>query len=141
MNIFKGSAHGILSAYCGNAKLCLSLQRAEQSRQRLAPAFFAVRAFEILLEGQINVLKGSTRRHKLANRFDNGKIGAVIGAFFGYKRIISEGHERAVVCVLFLHRNFLNHGLNGGELIFSAEGHEHRSRTDGGVKALGKTSF
>ena len=48
--------------------------------------------------------------------------------------------EQSFVC-FFLHRNFLNHGLNGGELIFSAEGHEHRSRTDGGVKALGKTSF
>ena len=41
--------------------------------------------------------------------------------------------------MLLLHGDFLHHGLNGGELIFSAEGHQHGARADGGVEPLGQT--
>ena len=42
--------------------------------------------------------------------------------------------------MLFLDRDLVHHCLNGGELMHAAEGHEHRTRTDGRVKALGKSA-
>ena len=37
------------------------------------------------------------------------------------------------------HRNFVRHRLNRRQLIFPAEGHQNRARTDGRIEAFGKT--
>ena len=52
----------------------------------------------------------------------------MIGALLCYKRIVAERHERAVIGVLLLDRDLLHHRLNGGQLMLSAERHEHSAR-------------
>ena len=64
----------------------------------------------------------------------------MVGGFLGNEGVIAPCHVRAGVGVLLFHRNLVYHSLNGGELMYTAKGHEHRARTDGGVKALTKTA-
>ena len=65
----------------------------------------------------------------------------MIRALLGYKRIVSERHERAVVGVLLLDGYFLHHRLNGGQLILAAERHEYRARAYRRIETLGKSAL
>ena len=137
MNIFKAAAHGVLAADGRRAQSQLRVQRAEQRRKGLTPTLgLAAELLKILLEGQVNILKFCARRHKLADRLDHSKICAVIGAHFAHIGVITPGHRRAGVRMLFLNGHFVHHRLNGRKLIFSAERHQHGAGADGGVKAL-----
>ena len=65
----------------------------------------------------------------------------MIGALLGYVGVISPRHKRAGVCVSAFNRYFIYHYLCRCALILSSKGHKHASCTDGGVKALAKTSL
>ena len=65
----------------------------------------------------------------------------MVRALLGYKRIVAERHERAVVGVLLLDRDLLHHRLNGSQLILAAERHEYRARAYRRIETLGKAAL
>ena len=140
--VLKRAAHRVLAAYRADAELHLRLECTEKCRQRLPPALaVSAGALKIFLECEINILELCARGDELADRFDNRKICAVIRALLGYKRIVSERHERAVVGVLLLDGYLLHHRLNGRQLILAAERHEHRARAYRRIETLGKSAL
>ena len=60
---------------------------------------------------------------------------------YGDIRIVTPRHIGAGVGVLLFYRDLVHHCLNRRFLMLAAKGHQHRTRTDGGVKALGKSAF
>ena len=142
MQLLKGAAHGVLATDRADAEPHLRFKGAQQRGKGLAPAAaVSAEAFKVLLEAEIHIPEGCAGGDKLADRLNDGEIGPVIRALFGDEGVIPPGHERTVVGVLLLHGNLLDHGLDRGELILSAEGHQHRSGTDGGVETLTEPAF
>ena len=142
VDILKGAAHGVLAADGADAEVLLRLEGAEKGGKGLAPAA-AVSAefFKVLLEGEIDVLEGGAACDELRDGLNDREVGAVVGALLGDEGVIAPGHKGAVVGVLLFDGDFLDHRLNGGELVLAAEGHKNSSCADGGVKALGKTAL
>ena len=137
IELLKGARHGVLAADGSNAEVLLCLKGTEECGERLCPAFSVVTGMEeVFLEGQIDILKGSTGSDELADRLCHGKIGTVIGALFRDLRVIAPGHAGDIVGVSVLEGDLLHHGLNGGQLADAAKGHKDGAGTDGGVKAL-----
>ena len=140
IQLLEGTGHGVLAADGADAQLHLRPECAQQRGKGLAPALGVLaETLKILLEGQVGVLEGRAGGDQLTHGLHHSQIRAVIGRSGGDEGVIAEGHEGAVVGVLLLHGDFLHHGLNGGELIFSAEGHQHGAGADGGVEPLGQT--
>ena len=139
VQVFKAAGHGVLAADGANTQIQLGLECAQQSCQGHAPALGVLaHPGEVLLEGQVHIPEGCAGGNELGDGLHHGKIGTMVGRMVGNKGVIAVGHERAVVGMPFLHGNLLDHGLDGGQLIFAAEGHEHGARADGGVEPLGK---
>ena len=140
IQVFKAAAHGVLAADGTNAQIQLGLERTQQGCQRLAPALLILtQALKVLLEGQVHIGEVCTGSNQLGDALYHSQVCTVVGALLGNEGVIAKGHKGAVVGMLLLHRDFLHHRLNGGLLIFSAKGHQHRTGTDSGVKPLGKT--
>ena len=142
IEILKAAGHAVLAADGADAEVHLRLERTKQCRKRLSPAL-AVRAglLKILLEGQIHILKGRAGRDQLGNGFHDRQIRAVIGAFLGDEGVVAPRHQGDGVGVLLLNTDLLHHRLDRGELMLTAEGHQHRTRADGGVKALRQSAL
>ena len=133
----KGAAHAVLAADGPDAQIHLGPKGAQEGRQGLAPAAGIPAGLrEIFLEGEIHILKGGAGSDQLRHRFHHRQIGPVVGALFHDEGIIAPGHEGAVVRMLRFHTDLLDHGLDRGQLVLSAEGHQHRAGADGGIKAL-----
>ena len=142
MQVFKRTGHGVFAADGRNAKADLCVQRTEQSTQRLAPAHGVVaKALKIFLEGQVSMVGFQARCHKLCHTFHHGEIRAVIRALLTDKRVKAPRHCRTCFRFAVRHRQLCHHGLRGGHLRFSAEGHQHGACADGGVEALRKALF
>ena len=131
IQIFKGAAHGILSTDGTDSQRHLRLERAQERRKGLTPAGrFPAGLLKILLESQINIAELCAGSDQLADGFNHGEIGTVVRAPLHDKGIIAPGHQRTVIRMLFLHADLLNHGLDRGQLILSAEGHQDSARTN-----------
>ena len=138
IQLLEGAGHAVLTADGGDAEADLCVQCAQQSGQRLAPALRgSAKALEVLLEGQVGVLIAEAGGHQLGHTLDDGHPCA---------HILVGAHEVGVVAPchagagagLAVHRQLCHHGVLRGELVGTAEGHEHGSSTDGGVEPLRK---
>ena len=139
VQLLEGAAHRILAADGADAQVHLGFEGSQQGRQGLAPAAGILPGlFKILLEGEVHVLEGGAGGDELAHRFHHGPIGPVIGALLREDGVVAPGHEGAILRVLLLQGDLLDHGLNGGLLVPAAEGHEHGARPDGGIEPLRK---
>ena len=132
VEIFEGAGHGVLAADSGDAQLHLCPEGAQKRGHGLAPALrLPAQALKVFLKAEIDVLKLCAGGDQLADALHHGQIRAVVGALFGEVGVEAPGHDGAVVGVALLDRDLLHHGLNGGELVLAAEGHEHGARADG----------
>ena len=80
VQLLKAAAHGVLAANGRKAQAHLGVERTEQRRQRLAPAFFvAAELFKVFLEGEIAVFKTRTACDELCDGADHRTVCALIG--------------------------------------------------------------
>lgn len=109
---------------------------AEHRGNRLAPTrgLFA-KALEVFLERIVGILALEARSHQLRERFDDREVGAIELVRLRKIRVEAPGHARACGG-LAVDRELRCHGHGRRELVLAAEGHEHRGRADGRVKAL-----
>ena len=65
----------------------------------------------------------------------------MVGALLGNQGVVAPRHQGNGIGVLLLDTDLLHHRLDRGQLVLSAEGHEHGTRADGGVEALGESAL
>ncbi|KAF5037034.1 hypothetical protein DSECCO2_568950 [anaerobic digester metagenome] len=137
--MLEAAGHRILAADRAALQRHLGVQCTQERRQRLAPAnVIAAQPLEIFLERQPAALSRAARGNHLGDGFAHRRDRARIGVAFGNVGVKGIRHQRGGVGLAMQHRNLRGHRLNGGFLIFSAEGEQHGTRTDRGVKALGQ---
>ena len=137
IQLFKGTGHGILAADGCEPELQLGLKCPQKRSGRLAPAVRALAGMqEVFLESQVGILDRSTGGDQAGDRFHNGKVCAVERTLFGDHGVIAIGHEGTGIGLAMLERDLLHHGLNGCQLMDTAERHQDRACADGGVKAF-----
>ena len=140
VNLFKCTRHGVFTADCTAGEFQLCLECTEQGCHWLAPAFRIVLCpFKVFLESQPAVMPATACCNNFCNGFYNGTHCTVVRAAFADQRIITPAHERAGICFATEHRNLCCHCLRWGQLISTAERHQNRSCTDGGVKHFYQT--
>ena len=140
--IFEGAAHTVFSADRRTARLLLRVERAEQSRRRIAPRLFIDGAAEVFLKRQAARSGVSADAHDLCKRGKHRRLGAVPCAPFADEGIEAERHHARRRG--FTRRgdgNFCRHSRFGRTLIFSAERKQNGCSSDGTVEAFGKAAF
>ena len=137
VDIVEGAGHGVLAADGRKAVSKLGVKGSQQRREGLAPALrFLRHPAEIFLEGEADLRVVSARRHDPGDGFRHRVHRAVIGAPGGEVRIEAIAHQRHRIRLSFQNGKLRRHHLRLGELIFSAVGHQHAARADGGVEHL-----
>ena len=141
--IQEGAGHGVLTADGGCVQTKLCVQCAQQRLEGLAPAGRLIsQLLEKLLQRQVGFLVICTGSHDLGHRGNYAGLSAQIGIGGQQLRVTAPGHNAGVIGVLTgQHRQLRCHGLCGGGLVLSTEGHQHRASADGSVEALHQASL
>ena len=138
VQVVEAAGHGVLAADGANAQVDLGHQGAQQGAGGHAPALGDVAQLaEVLLEGQVHGFAGKAGGGQLGNGFHHSQVGAGELVLFGKVGIEAPGHTGAGGGFA-VDGHLGHHGQAGGELLGSAEGHEHGGSADSGVKALGQ---
>ena len=138
VKLLEGAGHGILAADRARAQIHLSHQSTQHGGHRLAPAFRLVaQLLEVLLEAQICILMLEAGGHQLGQRLDHGQVRARELVLLHNVRVEAPRH-RGSGGSLAEHRQLGDHGHVRGQLLPTAERHEHGACTDGGIEAFGK---
>ena len=137
IDIVESSGHGILAADGRKAVSQLRVEGAEQRREGLAPALrFLRHPAEVFLEGEADLRMISARRHDSGDGFRHRIHRSMVRAPGGQVRVEAAAHEGHRIRFSFQNGKLRRHHLRLGELIFSAVGHQHAARADGGVEHL-----
>ena len=143
-NIFvkESSRHRILAADSRRTKLHLRIHSAKQCREGLAPTIGLVaKLLKELLKSQVSRLIISACRYKLCHRIVDRGVRARVRIDAHIIGIQTPSHNACILGALTgKHGKKSRHCLCGGLLGLSAEGHQHRTRTDRAVKTLNQTS-
>ena len=140
VHILESAAHRVLAAQRSKSERFLHPESTQQRRKRFAPAggFFA-ELLEILLEGETDLVVIAAGRHDFRHRFQHRQHARMIRGTDGDEGVVTERHDGGEVRMAVQHRQFLRAHLRLGQLILTAEGHQHRGSADGGVEHLDKT--
>ena len=137
VHLLERARHGVLAANRRDVQIQLRIQRAQQRRERLAPARrIRAHALEIFLEGQIRLLVVKARADQLRHALDDRQIAALIRRLRQDFRVHPVRHAGHGIRHAMTNRQLCNHRLVRGQLIFAAEGHQDRRRADGRIEPL-----
>ena len=123
IKVVEGARHAVLASDGGQSEGILNVIGPEKGAEGLAPAAGVVmELFKILLKGQPNVGKSSSRGYNSADRFSDGINGPMVRAPARNTGVKAPAHQGACIGFPFKQRDLARHGIRRGGLSGSTKG-------------------